>query len=121
MVFTIDGVNILPYIEEDGIKWQRNDLESPDAGRALDGVMYRGRVAMKVRMDITCRPLYSNESTIVLNAIFPEYVTVTYEDPLSGTVVTKQMYSNNVPATCATVYPDGTAVWNNITFPLIER
>ena len=121
MVFTIDGVNILPYIEENGIKWQRNDVESPDAGRALNATMYRGRVAVKVRLDISCRPLISREARIVLRAIHPEYVTVQYEDPLQGTVVSKQMYSNNVPATCATVYPDGTAVWEDISFPLIER
>ncbi len=76
---------------------------------------------MKIRLDIKCRPLYSPESSIVLNAIQPEYVMVTYEDPLAGGIVTKQMYSNNVPAVCATVYPDGTSLWDGIEFPLIER
>lgn len=121
MVFRIDGVNILPYIEENGIQWKRNDVESEDAGRTMDATMHRGRVAVKIRLDIKCRPLYASESHIVLNAIQPEYVMVTYEDPLAGGVVTKQMYSNNVPGTCATVYPDGTSVWEGIEFPLIER
>ena len=120
MIFTVNGVNILPYIEENGIKWQRNDIEAPEAGRTLDATMHRGRVAMKVRLDITCRPLKTSEAMILMNAIYPEYVTVRYEDPRQGDV-TKQMYSNNTPATCATVYPDGTAVWEDITFPLIER
>lgn len=67
-----------------------------------------------------CRSLHTNEAMTVINAIFPEYVTVTYEDPLFG-VRTVQMYSNNVPATEATIYQDGEALWNDITFPLIER
>ena len=34
---------------------------------------------------------------------------------------TRTMYSNNIPTICATVNPDGTAVWKGLTFPLIER
>ena len=36
--FTVNGVSLLNYIAEDGIKWTRIDVESPDAGRTLDGV-----------------------------------------------------------------------------------
>ena len=121
MTFTVNGVNMLPYIEKGGIKWQRNDIEASDAGRTLDGLMHRGRVAMKVRLDVTCMPMETADLKIVLNAINPEFVTVRYDDPLQGGVVTKTMYSNNVPATCLQVYEDGTEMWNEITFPLIER
>ena len=118
--FTINGVSILSYLAEDGIKWQRFDVEAPDAGRTLDGVMHRGRVASKVRLDIKCKPLKSSEAMAVLEAIKPEYVTVRYIDPQDGSV-TRTMYSNNIPALCATVNPDGTALWKGIEFPLIER
>ena len=118
--FIVNGVNILPYIAEDGIKWQRNDIDGENAGRTLDGTMIRDRVASKVRLDITCKPLKSSEAMAVLNAIAPEFVTVRYIDPQYGSV-TKTMYSNNNPALCATVYPDGTALWTGIEFPLIER
>ena len=47
-------------------------------------------------------------------------LTVRYTDPQDG-LITKTMYSNNIPAICATVNPDGTAVWKGLTFPLIER
>lgn len=120
MVFTVNGVNMLHYIAENGISWQRNDIDSSDSGRTLNATMHRGRVAIKIRLDITLRPLYTEEARIVLNAILPEYVTVTYDDPLYGRR-TVQMYSNNVPATEAIIYQDGTALWNEISFPLIER
>ena len=119
-VFTVNNVNLLPYIVEDGIKWTRFDVEAPDTGRTLNGVMHRGRVAVKVRLDVTCRPLTAAETATVLNAIAPEFVTVRYEDPMFGSV-TKTMYSNNIPTICATVYEDGTARWEGLEFPLIER
>ena len=119
-VFTVNNVNLLPYIIEDGLRWTRFDVEAPDTGRTLDGVMHRGRVAVKVRLDVTCRPLTASEAATVLNAIAPEFVTVRYEDPMFGSV-SKTMYSNNIPALCATVYPDGTARWEGLQFPLIER
>ena len=118
--FTINGVPLLNYLAEDGIKWTRFDVEAPDTGRTLDGVMHRGRVASKVRLDITCCPLTSSEAMAVLSAIKPEFVTVRYIDPQDGSV-TRTMYSNNIPTICATVNPDGTAVWKGLTFPLIER
>ena len=118
--FTVNGVSLLNYLAEDGIKWTRFDVEAPDTGRTLDGVMHRGRVATKVRLDVTCRPLTSAEASVVLRAILPEYVTVRYIDPQDGSV-TRTMYSNNIPTICATVNPDGTALWKDLTFPLIER
>lgn len=120
MVLKIDGVDILPYVAHQGIKWQRNDLDGPDAGRTLDGTMQRGRVASKIRLDITCRPLRSEEAKIVLSAIYPEYISVEYTDPMSGQVL-KQMYSNNNPATHMLLQDDGVEWWHDITFPLIER
>ena len=114
------AVDMTPYIANRGVKWNRNDMDSPNTGRTLDGLMHRGRVSTKIRLDITCRPLKASELSIVLTAIYPEYVTVTYTDPMSGTV-TKTMYSNNNPASYLFKRPDGTEWWSGITFPLVER
>lgn len=57
---------------------------------------------------------------MVLNAIYPEYISVEYTDPMSG-LVTKQMYSNNNPASHMMIQDDGIEWWHDITFPLIER
>lgn len=117
MVLKIDGVDITPYIEQRGIKWQRNDIDGPASGRTMDGTMHRDRVTSKVRLDITCLPLTSADAKTVLNAIYPEYVVVEYLDPMYG-LVTKTMYSNNNPATYINAKTDK---WEGITFPLIER
>ena len=121
MVLEINGVNIVPYIAHQGIKWQRSDLEGEDATRSLDGYLRRDRIASKIRLDITCPPLTTENASKVLTAIMPEWVTVRYTDPQVGGVVTREMYSNNTPATHCVVLNDGTEYWDGIVFPLIER
>ena len=120
MRLVVNNVDMIPYIAQGGIKWQRNDIDSPNTGRTLSGKMMRGRVATKIRMDITCRPLKASELQIVLNAIYPQYVTVSYDDPMSG-YVQKTMYSNNNPASYLLPQPDGDDLWTGVTFPLIEQ
>jgi len=120
MTFTINGIDMTPYVAYGGFKWQRYDVESPNSGRSLDGLMHRGRVSTKIKLEITCRPLKSDELSIVLNAILPEFVSVTYSDPMYGTI-TKTMYSNNNPASYLIKKPSGIEYWGSITFPLVER
>ena len=121
MTLKIDGTNIVPYIAYQGFKWQRSDVDGEGAGRMLDGTLERNRMATKIRLDITCRPLKASEASVVLTAIMPEWVSVEYYDPQIGNTITKTMYSNNNPASFCIRHPDGTEWWNGITFPLIEK
>lgn len=124
MVFQIKNssgsfVDITPYIAFKGVKWKRADEDAPGSGRTLDGVMHRARVSSKIRLDVTCRPLTSSEASVVLNLVFPEWVTVKYTDPMYGER-TVTMYSNNNPASY--LMKKGTVeYWDGITFPLIEQ
>ena len=132
---TIDGVDITPYIAYQGVQWSRNDVDGPNAGRTMSGLMIRDRVATKIRLDITCRPLKTDELRTLLNLIYPEFVTVVYDDPMQG-MVSKTMYANNNKAQFLQRYePEETDCqwicgkdpgqpyerWFNITFPLVER
>lgn len=117
--FSINGVDITRYIAYNGLQRSRNDIDSPDAGRTMDGIMHRGRVSTKIRWDVTCRPLTTAELSTIENLIMPEYVTVTMTDPYYGTV-TKTMYSNNTAASFLINRRSGTALWGGVTFPLIE-
>lgn len=121
MLVKIGNVDITDYIAYQGLKWQRSDIDAPNSGRTLDALMHRGRVATKIRLDVTCRPLTRAEASRVLTAIMPEYVTVTYTDPQKGTNVSKTMYSNNNPASFCIRHDDGTEWWAGIEFPLIEQ
>lgn len=126
MVFQIEDsggnlVDITPYIALGGLKWSRNDVEAANAGRMQNGEMQRDRVAVKYRWDVTCRPLTAEEQRKVLNLIYPEYVTVRYTDPMTGSRVSKTYYSNNIPSTFAIRYPNGTEYWQGLAFPLIQK
>lgn len=121
MTLTINGVDITPYIAKGGVKWQRADIDGVNAGRVLTGEMVRNRIAIKNRLDITCRPLTLAEASNVLTAIEPEYVTVTYTSPQTGGAITKVMYSNNIPATFLIKDSIGREWWTGIEFPLIEK
>lgn len=120
MVFKIGTTDITPWIASGGIKWTRYDVEAPKAGRTMDGKMQRGRVATKIKMEITCTPLTLANTRTLLNLILPEYVTVTYDDPMYG-MRSATFYSNNNPATYWMKMRDGTEYYSSITFPLIER
>ena len=116
----INNTDITDYIAANGVKWSRNDVDGPNTGRTISGALIRDRVATKIRLDVTCRPLLSEELAILLNLIVPEFVEVTYDDPMYGRV-TKTMYANNNGAEYLFVKPDGKEYWRNVTFPLIEK
>lgn len=120
MMIKIDGTDITKYIAYNGLKWSRNDVDDPDTGRALSGLMRRGRVATKIRMDITCRLLTAAEAKMLLNLIQPEYVTVTYDDFMYGRR-TAVFYANNNSTAYQIRKPDGTEYLSGFTFPLVER
>ena len=119
---TIDGTDITNLIHSGGVKWSRYDVDGPNTGRTLSGLMIRDRVATKIRLDITCKPLTNTQLRMLLNLILPVFVTVTYDDPMEG-VVTKTMYANNNSATFMAKKSnvEGTEYWTSVAFPLIEQ
>ena len=44
---TSTWVDITPYIAFQGLTFSRNDVDAPDAGRDMSGLMHRGRVGVK--------------------------------------------------------------------------
>ena len=112
--------DLTPYLAFGGLKWSRNDIDAAGSGRTQDGNLHRNRVAIKVRLDCTCKPLEQTDATTVLTAIKPQWLEVQYFDPQEGSVQTKKMYSNNIPATFCIQH--GTKqYWTGIAFPLIEQ
>lgn len=118
----INGRDVLPFIEEGKLKWTQNDIDSPDAGRTLDGMMHRGKVTSKVKIEAQCWPLSTTEANFVIGALQTEYLTVETDiDPLYGTT-SYQMYNSSRPATCYSVDKEtGVGKWTDLGFNLIER
>lgn len=120
--FLIDGFDIAPWIAENGVKWQRADVDGPNAGRSLSGDAIRDRKAIKGRMDITIRPLYYREAMTLQNLILPEFVTVQWPDLLYGDV-SLVFYSNNTNCTYGMAIGEDidSMLINDITFPLVRK
>lgn len=117
----IDGTSITDFVGYQAVNWQKVDSEGANAGMTLSGLTIRDRIASKVRLDITCRPLSGADLRSLLTLLSPEFVSVTYEDPLEG-LVTKSMYTNTNEASILFAKPSySTEYWANIAFQLIER
>lgn len=120
--FSIDGTDITQYMDWSGLKYGVNDLDSEEAGRTLDGVMHRSRVATKVRWDVRTKKLTTPEIQKLMQLIRPEWVTLTCTDLCLGER-TYQAYSNNysVDTVATGLNVDGEILWSEFSFPLIEQ
>ena len=121
MKLIVNGVDMLPYLDGGGYTVTREDGDSSDAGRTMDYTMHRARITTKFRIDATFKPLYTKDAEIVLPALMPEYVEVTYTNPwLKGTQVTT-MYNSTGKATVDTSFGDGKERWNIDALAHVER
>ena len=122
MTFTVNNVNLLPYIAFQGLEYQLSDIDDPDTGRMMDGTMRRGKVADKDKWKIKFRSgLTTAEMSIILTAVTHQYVTATYLSPRTNTVVTKTLYVGDRTAAHCIHRADGTVLWKDLAFSLIER
>lgn len=113
-------VDITPYIKYQGITFSRNDVEAPSAGRTLDGIMHRMRVAVKERMDIETIPLKREQVRTLLELLYPETFMVRVTPyPLTNSTKVMQMYSNSVKTSYIIHRENGEDI-QSVSFPLVE-
>lgn len=118
-VFEIDGKDFSWLIEEAGIKWSRNDLDSDKSGRTLDGAMQRSRIGIKRKLSVTCLRMTTEQLMTLNAALLPAFIQVKYLDAIDG-VTTRTFYGSAVEA-ATLVYIDGETHWSSTAFDLIER
>ena len=120
--YQINNVDILPFIQDEGLQIEENDIDAEGSGRYLDGEMERRVVARKDKHTVKCRPLTTANANTVLQALSAsEFVTVyTNVHPKNGTVL-KSMYNSARTAAVLVLDESGNAMWDNIAFTLIEK
>ena len=69
-------VDITPWIAWQGLTFSRNDVDAPNAGRDLSGLMHRGRVAVKEKMNINTVQLTRAQSSRLQTLLYPETIMV---------------------------------------------
>ena len=119
--YRINGIDVLPYLRDEGLIWEENDIDAENSGRAMNGMMYRGLVARKDKHTLKFRKLSMADAQVVLNALNQEYVTVsTNIHPKSGTK-TITMYNSSRKTGVYTMSDDNTVKWAFEDMSLIER
>lgn len=116
----INGIDYTRWIDAGGYKVTRADSDGSNAGRTLDALMHRDRVATKYRLDVQLRSLWDEDAYTAMNGLLPEWVHVEYKNPYTGRIENATMYSNNNVATMDMVM-NGHELWGFDAFPLIER
>jgi hypothetical protein len=112
--------DITPLIAWQGLTFSLNSVDAPDAGRDMSGLMHRGMVAIKEKMNIQTVQLTRVQvaSLFVYFELDAFYVRVT---PYPNTNTTKVMhvYTNNVKTTYVIHRQSGEDL-QSLSFPLIE-
>ena len=124
MVFTVNGIDLLPYLKFGGITYKRNDIDGPNAGRGLDGTLIRDRVAQKGRWDCTTHPMSLEDANYLLTVINPEWLTLQTDFNTDGALHTYTVYSNNIttPFLMDRMINGVRVPWvNEFSFPIIEK
>lgn len=113
--------DITPWIAWQGLSFSRNDIDSPDAGRNMQGTMIRGRVASKEKMNISTIQLTKAQCSKLYSLLYPEtiYVKVNPHPETNGEKL-MYMYSNNIN-TSYIIAREGGEELKSMSFPLIEN
>lgn len=113
-------IDITPYIAWKGLSFSRNDVDAPDAGRDMSGLMHRGRVAVKEKMNIQTVTLTKSQSAALQTLLYPESIQVRVNPyPRTNAQYTMTMYTNNVKTTHVVTTKSGDEL-QSLSFPLIE-
>lgn len=113
-------VDITPYIAWQGLTFSRNDIDDPDTGRDMSGLMHRGRVASKEKMQVNTIPLTKSQSSALQALVYPESFQVRVTPyPRTNAAQTFVMYSNNVQVKYLIRKSYGEEL-QTLSFPLIE-
>lgn len=119
---TINGTDITNYIAFRGVKWSYRYVNGRNTGVTLAGVTQLDVLATKSDLNITCIPLSYTDAQTLLMAIAGASVSVTYDDPLLGTV-TKTMHPSGQDAAFLNETSqdiDAEMMWDGISFKLEE-
>ena len=112
-------VDITPYIAFQGLTFSVNSIDAPDAGRDMSGLMHRGMIAIKEKMNIQTVQLTKSQASTLISLLLPQSFEVRVTPyPQTNAAKTMTMYSNNVKTTYTIKCANDELM--SLSFPLIE-
>lgn len=111
--------DITNLIANKGITWSFNSVDADGAGRSLDGIMHRKQIAIKNKLEITCRPMTSTEVESLRTLLANEWLDVKFTD--NAEVTTFKGYRGANVSTAVLVSHNNKDMWGGLKFSLIEE
>lgn len=99
-------------------EWSLQDISASDAGRTESTIMDKMRLGQCVKIKLAWNYITTEEASAILTAFNPEYLDVSYLDPMRGTYRTSEFY---VGDRTAPAYNTKMGLWTNVEFNIIER
>ena len=120
-VLIINSHDYAAYVESR--EMSRNDLDAEGSGRDTQtGLMYRTRVATKLKADVKMLRLQQSTMQQLLSDISGTYYSATVVDPRTGAQVTKSFYTSTVPFGAQRYNREtGAPFYDGVSFSMTER
>ncbi len=99
-------------------EWSLQDISASDSGRTESTVMDKMRIGQCVKIHLEWQNIDTEKASLILSTFNPEYLNVTYLDPMRGTFRTSEFY---VGDRTAPAYNTRLGIWSNVSFNIIER
>lgn len=114
-IISVGGVSVkCPSTYE----WSLQDISNSDAGRTESTIMDKNRIGQCVKIQLAWQNITTEEASAILTAFNPEYLNITYLDPMVGGPRTSVFY---VGDRSAPAYNTRMGLWSNVAFNIIER
>ncbi len=117
----LNGQDIAKYIAQGGLSLSENDLDSPKAGRTLDGLMHRGKVTEKNRADIKLVDVKPNVLAQIFATLRNEYFTCETDLFPGKGRLSMSMYNSSRKYGVSIIDSDGVAWYQDASFNIIQR
>lgn len=99
--------------------WGLQDISASESGRTDDTVMHKNRVGQKRKIGLQWNGKSWADTSTILKAFNPEYISVTYPDMLSGQYETRKFYVGDRSAPVK-IWTVGNQLIESISFDIIE-
>jgi len=118
MIKKINGITIKT---PSSCTWGLQDLSSEDSGRTLDGIMHKDVIAQKRKLDCSWNGLSQSEAATLLQAVNASvFMSVTYDDPLTGAELTRTFYVGDKSAPVQ-IWTLNNKRFSSVSFNFIEK
>lgn len=118
ILMKVNGVALPKEVSK--FKWKKSDVSAKNAGRTRDVKMHKNRIADKRTLGLGWTNLTKSQIHTILQAFEPEYVEVTYWDPLIGSDITKWFYTGDMEAEVHW-WAKGRERFSTLSFDIVER